>query len=417
MTEYGESWVEKYRPETWTDIQGNNKAVKEIRKWAENWSPGDKPRLLVGAPGTGKTSTAYVVSDELGYPINQINASSSRGSDAVERIARSINSTPSDAERQLVLLDEMDSWHHATNKTPLVEALKESRNPVIMTANEEWQVPNSFKRGAKTHEFKLQKRSRKAKLREIAEKEGLDIDKSDLQKLAERPDLRSAIGDLQTWSEQDLPAGSDGRTWERSPFEIMDDYVRGRKTSTQGMTPPDLVSWLDENLSEQFRGVEAMAAYDTLARADKWLQRARKQDYRYWKYAGELAEQTANMRLSDPYEGWVSWNSPQWRKKSTPKAQDESGEAKLYRALKSYEEGPFRMGGNYIYFRNCVLPILRNLDKEQQFELALTYRLDEDARQALGIGKREWKNWKQTEVPDDRQQSEAALNQEDAMSW
>jgi replication factor C large subunit len=35
-------WTEKYRPKRLSDVLGNDKAISELRKWAESWKK-DKP--------------------------------------------------------------------------------------------------------------------------------------------------------------------------------------------------------------------------------------------------------------------------------------------------------------------------------------------------------------------------------------
>lgn len=412
----GESWVEKHRPETFGEIQGNNTDVKELKDWVDEFEPGDQAQLLVGPPGVGKTTTAYVLSQHFGYPLNEINASDARGSEGIKDMADSIESHPTNADYQIVLVDEVDSQHHATNKRPLIKALDDPKNPVILTANDEYSVPNSIKNKVNIREFKLGKRSRKAKLKKIAKAEDLDLSQQDLEDLAERPGLRSAIHDLQLWSEQNIPPGRDQREWELEEFDVVDKVLRGEKESGD-MTPPDLIMWLDENLSREFRGVEAMVAYDTLARADKWLRRAEKEDYRYWKYAGELLEQTATQRLTEPYDGYLKKDFPEWFRHSKPKPDGGSPEAKLYRALKDYGEPTYRFSGDFTYFRETLLPILKDLPVEERLQLAKTHRLDEDALKALDLTKSQFESWANQDVPDERHQTEDELMQEDALSW
>lgn len=412
-----ENWVEEYRPSSFDEIQGHNKDLKQIKKWAKYWTEGDKPRLLVGEPGIGKTTTAFVLAEELGYPLTQINASDRRTSEDLEEIARISRASPVDADFQLVLIDEVDSQSGRTNKQPLLDALDDPKNPIILTANDKYDIPKSIKRRCKVHEYNLGKRSRKAKLKKIAAAEDLDLSDDDLADLAERNDLRSAINDLQMMAEQDVPPGSDDREWEMSEFDAVDNILRGKKEVGDNITPPDLVMWLDENLSNDLRGIEAMTAYDSLSRADKWLGRAQREDYRFWKYAGELAEQTANLRITDAYDGWLDKDFPNWFRGSTPRPTGEDGVASLFRALKNYDGGGYEFTANYTEFRKVILPILRDLDKETKIEMAHYYGLDKKEMEALGVSKRELAGYKEGDVPDDRRQTEAELTQTSAMDW
>lgn len=411
-----ESWTEKHRPQTWSSFQGNNTSVGELREWIEDFTPGDKARLLVGPPGVGKTTFAKLAAGKYDIPLVQINASDSRKSDDIKDIAETIISSPPDDDYYLVFLDEVDSQSGRTNKRPLYDALDSPNNPVILTANDEYDVPQGIRNRVKTHEFKLQKRSRKAKLRDIAKAEELEITDDDLERLAERPGLRSAIHDLQLWAQQDIPPGEDEREWDLSEFDVVDNILRGKKESGN-MKPPDLVMWLDENLSREFRGVEAVVAYDTLARADKWLKRAKKEDYRYWKYAGELAEQTATQRLTEPYDGYIEKDFPEWFRHSKPKPTSEKPEAILYRALKGYDDPTFRFGGGFTYFTETLLPLLKDLEVEERLELARNYDLDTDAIKALDLTKKQYESSMNQDVPDKRKQDEDDLLGSDALSW
>lgn len=401
-----ESWVEKHRPESFDEVQGNNKALKQIKQWAENWSPGDQPQLLVGPPGVGKTTTAYIVSDVLGYPLNQINASEARKSEDIRQMARSMRSSPADSDHQLVLLDEVDNWHHAADKQPLYDALGDPANPVILTANEKWNVPGGIKRKSKMHEFKLGIRSRKAKIRDIAEAEGIDLDDQDLGKLAERPDLRSAINDLQNFAGTDDPAGLDDRTWSQNKFSVMEELLRANQTAWSSAlsaadetfgNPEVVLHWADENLTTEYRGLEAGVAYETLSLADVWLGRAQRDDYRYWKFASELLEQLPAMRLTSPYEGYLDVGYPLWFKVSQSKRDGASDEAKLFRGL-SRERG-FNFGGSFYEFKERYLPLLRGLDEEEKMQLALDHGLDEDAVEALGLDGDEFEEYVEVEAP------------------
>ena len=51
-------WVEKYAPKKLGDVLGNAKAKAQIEVWANKWSKGvpQKPLLLMGPPGIGKTT-------------------------------------------------------------------------------------------------------------------------------------------------------------------------------------------------------------------------------------------------------------------------------------------------------------------------------------------------------------------------
>lgn len=424
MTNGSQSWVEEHRPSTWDQIQGHNKALRGIKKWARNWSPGDNALLLHGPPGTGKTTTAYLVADELDAPLNEINASSARKKKDVERIAGEMDTAGVDSKYQVILLDEVDSWHHAANPDPIGDKLSDLRNPVVMTANDKYEVPSILKRGryVDAYKYKLGKRSRKAKVKKIAKKEGLDLDSEEIDSLADRPDLRSAINDLQLISEG-AEIFDDQREWKANKWERMTDYLMGDPGGIEDMTdtgadddPASVVHWIDENLPEaDYEGLSAGVAYDCLSRADIQLGRAHSSDYRSWYFAMELMKMIPDLRIGDPpaKRHWVDVNFPSWFK--SKKAENAyHGEYELFKTLKDMEDGSYQFSGDFSYFRECILPILKSLSEEERYNIALSHTLEDKAVEALGIDHSDYEGWLEQEAPET---GEWTPPTEDAMGW
>jgi len=399
MTEDTQSFVEKYRPEKWEDIQGHNSSLDHIQNWIENFEAGDRPQLLVGDAGNGKTSTAQVASKETGYPIYEINLSDTRRSEDIQKLVTRLRTKPTQSEYQIILLDEVDSMSDVVNLEPLYDVLRNPNNPIFLTANDEYEVPGSIQGPVKTHKFSLGKRSKKSKIRDIVEEEDINISKQQIGKLASRNGLRDAIQDLQTFTQsRSGDVGWDDREEEMSEFDAVENLMTGTKWVGMNVKPPDLIGYLNENVASEFRLLESFTAYEAISKADVQEGRAgQTQDYSYWKYAGELAEQVANLRLTEPYGGYVERRFPeQWRHK-TPKPDDGTPEAALYRDLSNYGEGRFGLGGGYIEFRNTVLPVLERLDRETKFELCLNEDIEEDAIEALGLQWSEYEDWREQE--------------------
>ena len=418
MDDNGNSWVEKYRPETWEDIQGHNTHLKEIQNWAEHWTTGDDALLLVGPPGVGKTTTAYVAANEMGYPLQEINASSSRDQSAVDTITASIRSTPSDADHQFILFDEVDSYHHSTDTKKLADALSNPANPVIMTANSKYDVPDPMKRASRMKEYSLGKRSREAKLRQIAKAEDVEVKEADISDLAERPDLRSAINDLQSWAQDDIPPADDERVWEEGAFDAMEKILRGEPDLGYGETPDNMVIWLDENVKKEYRGLEATIAYDCIRMADKYAGYAQSsRNYTYWKYANSLLEQVARVRLTETHDYYINMDFPQWFRASTPNPSGDSPTARVYQKLKDTDGGTFQFGGDYTYFRRVLLPLIKRNPVEKRKKLAVNNGLDRDEVEVIGLSKDDFDRWTDDEVPESRVVEESRIKQDSAMSW
>ena len=394
MTDESQPLVEQWRPTTWDGIQGNNKSLRQLRQWANKWSKGEtpEPQLLVGPPGVGKTTTAQVMSNEMGWPIEEVNASDARKTDDIAKIVERMKVKPIDAQHQIILLDEADSIPGSTNIKPLKKLLKDPPNPILVVANEEWEIPNGIKNNTNTHKFKLSSSSRMAKLKEIVKEGDFDLDMQEIAELAERKNLRDAIQDLQAIGE-DGELFSDDRKYGSSPFDVLDDIRTGKGFDGQpDMTPDELQRWLVDGLSGRYEGWEAQVVWDLLARADIQLERAYTEDYRFWKYASILQEEISDVRLTDPYTGYVRYGSPNYVKAPSPKS-DSSTKAALFRELAEVKSGRFGIASNFHEFRHHYLPILLDLPTEERRQLVIEHGLSDKAMKALEIDPDRQEDW------------------------
>ena len=135
-------WVDKYRPKTFSEVVGNNKQKKVIEDWLEAWQNGNpqKPLLLIGPAGTGKTTVAHIIANEFSEHI-ELNASDKRSHDLLMSTIGESASTRSlfGENRKLIIMDEVDGIHGTNDRggtKALNKIIKYSKQPIAMMDND-----------------------------------------------------------------------------------------------------------------------------------------------------------------------------------------------------------------------------------------------------------------------------------------
>jgi len=99
-------WVERYRPDTLQGYVGNQSIVDKVKLYLDN---GDVPHLLLyGNAGTGKTTLAKIIANNIDCDLLYINASDENSVDTVREKIKNFSSTIGFRKWKLVILDEAD---------------------------------------------------------------------------------------------------------------------------------------------------------------------------------------------------------------------------------------------------------------------------------------------------------------------
>ena len=99
-------WVEKFRPDTLDGYVGNEHIIEKVKLYIES---GDVPHLLFyGQAGTGKTTLAKIIANNVDADVMYINASDENNVDTVRSKIKNYASTVGFKRWKIVILDEAD---------------------------------------------------------------------------------------------------------------------------------------------------------------------------------------------------------------------------------------------------------------------------------------------------------------------
>ncbi len=332
-----EPWTVKHRPRTTQDIVGNKLAIEKLRQWLDSWSKGKPSKsaaLLYGPAGVGKTVVTEAVSREKGWDLVEINASDDRSGEVFSRIA-GLASTQSTlgGRGRLILLDEVDGINLREDQgavTAILLVLKDSKFPLVLTANDAWDPKiRPLREACLLIELKyIGLRDGIPFLKKVLSKEGVSADEEALRLLLEKNngDMRSTINDLQVLSGARRVISSNEVGWlslrdrTESIFEVLRTVFNSktvaaarRATNASDLDHEMLFQWIFENAPYQIPDpAELREAMLALSDADLFFARIRKtRSWHLLSYALDLMTAGVAVAKETPLKGFVPMKFPQ----------------------------------------------------------------------------------------------------------
>lgn len=300
-------WVDKYRPRSLKTVigqQGDQSCANKLLRWLQNWykhhsggaskpavakfgkfggkddGAGFKAALLSGPPGVGKTTTAALVCEELGFSYVEMNASCTRSKNSLkEVVAESLNNTSIEnfykgtsqtvSNKHVLIMDEVDGMAGNEDRGGIQEMIgliKNSKIPIICMCNDR----NHQKiRSLANYCFDLRfQRPRveqiKGAMMSIAFKEGIKIPPPALNEiiLASNQDVRQVIHNLSMWSAKDKvmtydqcksDAASARKDMKLGPFDVCRKvFMSGGETAHMSLIDKSDLFFHDYSLAPLF---------------------------------------------------------------------------------------------------------------------------------------------------------------------
>ena len=206
-------WVEKYRPANIADCVLPDRIKQNFEEIVKQ---GEIPNMLLcGTAGTGKTTVAKALCNELGVDYILINGSDESGIDVLRTKIRDFASTVSfGGQTKVVILDEADYLN--PNSTPALRAFIEEFSAncrFIFTCNFKNRIIEPLHSRCAVIDFKLNKDEKQliaskfmGRLKYVLDEENINYSEKVVAELLMKyfPDYRRTLNELQRYSKSGI---------------------------------------------------------------------------------------------------------------------------------------------------------------------------------------------------------------------
>ncbi len=316
------SLLEKYKPKKIEEFIGNKRAIEESLK-----NFGKKPLLFSGDPGVGKTLLSYLIAKKLNLEIYEINASDYRDLESLKKVLLISKQYSLLGKKRVILIDEIDglSVQDRRATTELIKIFKESKNPIVLTANNAYSPKlRSLRSYCKLISFsKIPYPSITKYLREICEQENLDYEESTLKNIAQRcnGDVRAALLDLESLIKENKLLRSEilsPRDFEENIFNSVRIILKTKKIEVArdvmknlDRNPEDFFWWIEENVTREYKGKDLKNGLDFLSLADIFRRRIiKRQDWILLRYYADFISIGIALAKKETYYKYVPYGFP-----------------------------------------------------------------------------------------------------------
>jgi DNA polymerase III delta prime subunit len=250
---FGESflWVEKYRPKTIEECILPDR-IKTL--FSQISLEGRIPNMILsGDPGTGKTTVAKALCNEIGCDFLMINGSEESGIDVLRTKIRGYASTVSfDGGRKVVILDEADYLNPNSTQPALRSFIEEFEKhcSFILTCNYVNRIIEPLRSRCQSIDFKISREDKLTvgtnfgkRLYNILDQENVNYDKKVVAEVLMKhfPDYRRTLNELQKYSKYgNIDTGILSQISDLDLTELM-NYMKVKKFN-------DVRKWVVNNL-------------------------------------------------------------------------------------------------------------------------------------------------------------------------